>query len=192
MRQPEHVVAAAKEHVAAARDGVGKDVRELFGQQDLSNAEVMVEPGLRRPADVQGAVDVGLAPVHEFDELGPVVDRLKVHALDRSARDDHAVELLIADVCEGLVEALKMALGGVAAHVRAHVNELQRRVAQKARKLRLGRDLVGHQIDEHDAQRTDVLSAGALLAHDEDVFLPEHLGGGQGIGDLNGHAALPD
>ncbi len=47
---------------------------------------------------------------------------------------------------------------------------LQRGVAEQAQQLGLGGDLGGHQVEDGDAQRADILVAGALLAHDEDIF----------------------
>jgi hypothetical protein len=36
-------------------------------------------------------------------------------------------------------------------------------------------------------KRADVLRDGALLRHDENVFLRERLAGGQTVGNFNGH-----
>ncbi len=78
-------------------------------------------------------------------------------------------------------------LGLVAGGVEQGHLHLQRGVAEQAQELGLGGDLGGHQVQDGDAQRTDILVAGAFLAHDEDVFAFEGAAGGQGFGDSDGH-----
>ena len=51
--------------------------------------------------------------------------------------------------------------------------DLKRRVAQKAGKLGLGRDLRRHQVQNQYFQRSDILSERTGLGHHEDVFLGE-------------------
>ena len=46
-----------------------KDAEELFVQQPLLNAVVVVQARLRAPADVHRAMDVAQAPVHHLTQL---------------------------------------------------------------------------------------------------------------------------
>jgi hypothetical protein len=67
--------------------------------------------------------------------------------------------------------------------------DLQRRRAQQARQLRLRADLVGHQVEQPDAQRPDILPDGVGLAHHVDAFGLERGSGGQVVRDLDRHVA---
>ena len=51
-----------------------------------------------------------------------------------------------------------------------HVH-LQRRVGQQPGDLGLGGDLGGHQVQDQDLQRADMLGRCPLPVHDKDVFL---------------------
>ena len=68
--------------------------------------------------------------------------------------------------------------------------DLQGRVAQQAQQLCLGGDLGGHEVDDHDVQRTDVLADGAFVGHDKDVFTFQSAACGQVGGNLDGHGFL--
>ena len=140
-------------------------------------------------------MDVGLAPLHDLAQLRPVVHRLKLHQLHRRAGDDHAVEFAILQVIKGLVEGQKMLLGHILGLVGGHHHQLQMhlqgRVAKKTAQLGLGDDLGGHQVQQDDLQRTDLLGLRPGLGHDKDVFLFQGLRGGEVIGDLNGHKRPP-
>ena len=49
-----------------------------------------------------------LAPFHDLDQFGPVIDFLKVEFLDGSSGDYHAVEILFGNLGESLVELKEM------------------------------------------------------------------------------------
>ena len=66
---------------------------------------------------------------------------------------------------------------------------LQRRVGELAHDLRLGGDLGGHQVQDQDLQRADVLGKGALTMHDEDIFVVEGIVSRQGLGDDQRHSS---
>ena len=65
--------------------------------------------------------------------------------------------------------------------------DLQGGVGQLAQDLCLGDDLGGHQIENQQIQRADILVQGPVLGHDENVFPLQHAGGGQGVWDADGH-----
>ena len=65
VRHHEHVVKAAEENRALILHAMGEYAEHLLGQRLLLNAEMMIERRLRAPADVERAVDVRLAPVHD-------------------------------------------------------------------------------------------------------------------------------
>ena len=68
--------------------------------------------------------------------------------------------------------------------------DLEGGVGQLAQDLGLGDNLGGHQVEDQNVQRTDVLVQGPVLGHDEDVFSLQHRTGRQGIGNLDGHGTI--
>ena len=69
-----------------------------------------------------------------------------------------------------------------------HVH-LQRGICQQTGDLGLGGDLGGHQVQDQDLQRADVLGKGALTMHDEDIFVVEGIVSRQGLGDDQRHSS---
>ena len=90
-----------------------KDAEHLFRKMHLANAEMIVQPGQRTPAQMNGGVDVLLAVIHDGAQLVPVIHILVVQVLDGRAGDDHAVKTLVLHLVEGLVEGLHVLLGRV-------------------------------------------------------------------------------
>ena len=80
------------------------DAEDLLLRPMLRDAVVIVEPRLRAPADVERREGVLLAPLHDLRDLVPVGDLLKGILLDRRARDDEAVVLLMAHLGKRPVE----------------------------------------------------------------------------------------
>ena len=78
-------------------------------------------------------------------------------------------------------------LGLVVADAHQRQFHLQRRGADQARELRLGADLVRHQIEKPDLQRTDVLAQRRPLVHHGHALADEYLVGGELIGNLDRH-----
>ena len=72
-----------------------------------------------------------------------------------------------------------MALGGVLRDMRFHAQQgdidLQSRIAQQAQELQLSLQLFRHDVEDKDAERTDVLMCGAVARHHEDPFVQERL-----------------
>ena len=187
----EHLVKAADQRVRRPGDPVGEDAEHLGGQQLLAHPIVVVQPRLRPPADVEGGVDVGLGVVHDLAQLVPVVHLLEGDGLHRRASDDHAVETAVPHLVEGLVKGFEVGGGDVGGRVAGRLQQghvhLQRAVGQQPGDLRLGGDLGGHQVEDGDLQRPDVLGQGPLPVHDEDVLRIQRIVGGQGLGDDEGH-----
>ena len=154
----------------------------------LWNAIVVVKPGLRAPADMQGGVNVRFRPFHDFNEFIPVLDFLERHQLDRRAGDDEAVVLLIADVVEGFVEGQKMIFRRIFGVVGLGLDEvdldLDGRVGQTAQNLRLGHDFQWHQVKNGNAKRTNALRGRAVFGHDENVFALKNGTRRQAIGNF--------
>ena len=78
-------------------------------------------------------------------------------------------------------------LGGVAPGLKELDIDLERRIRQLAQQLGLGDDLGGHQVEDEQVQGADVLMQGAALRHDEDILALQHAGGGERVGNSDGH-----
>ena len=188
---PEVVVKPPEQGGAPADDGVLVYAGQLAGKGALIDAVVAVKPRLGAPADVEGGVDVGAGPVHNLAQLVPIVHLLKLQVLHRRAGDNHAVELLVPHLVKGGVEGLQMGdvgvLGGVAPGLEQLDVDLEGGVGQLAQQLGLGDDFGGHQVEDEQVQGADVLVQGAALRHDKDILALQHAGGGEGVGNPNGH-----
>ena len=89
---------------------MGEDAEHFFGQGVLLDAVVVKKPRLGAPADVQGGVDVLLAPLHDLAQLVPVFHVAEVQVFDRCAGDNHAVIGAVFDLVEGAIEGAQMIL----------------------------------------------------------------------------------
>ena len=179
----ELVVKAAEENEVGVFHRVQKHAEQLFRQRPLGNAVVIVKPRLSAPADVEGGVNVGLAPLHDLAQLGPVVHLFKGQILHRRAGDDQSVKGSVLHLLKGLVKSQHVLLRGVFGHVPRRGNQLQldlkRGVAQNPGQLRLCVRLGGHQVQQEDLQGPDILGHGAGLGHNEDIFAGQRTGGRQ-------------
>ena len=64
---------------------------------------------------------------------------------------------------------------------------LQGGIAQQAAQLRFRNDFRGHQVQQNDFQRADILPTGAVLGHDEYILLLQRLGCRQIVGNPDRH-----
>ena len=78
-------------------------------------------------------------------------------------------------------------LGDVAEGVEQLHLYLKRGVGQLPQQLSLSHDLRGHQVQNQQLQRTDILMHGPVLCHDKDIFALQSGGGGQRVGNLDWH-----
>jgi hypothetical protein len=67
---------------------------------------------------------------------------------------------------------------------------LKRRRADQARELCFGRDLVGHQVQEPNMERADILPHRVGFLHDHHAFVFENPAGGEIVVNLDGHWRL--
>ena len=169
------VVARDRDHRAVGKtaqprrtgidDVVAEDAEGLFRHAVAARAVEMVQRRLRAPADEHRPMHVGLRPIHDVEHFRPVPHLLEGQVGDWRAGDDEAVELVPAHLVPGLVEGGQIVLGRVPGLVvgDAHQRQvdLQRRAANQAAELGFGAFLVGHQVQQADLQRTDVLPGGA-------------------------------
>lgn len=133
-------------------------------------------------------------PFHNFAKLVPVFHLLKREGFHRRARNDHTVEIARTHIFKGLIECEHMLLGGVAGNMGARVHQfdlyLQRRIAQQAGKLCFRVDLSGHQVQDQQLERPDILRDGTRFGHHENVFFRERFNRRQLVWDFYGHTRL--
>ena len=182
VRHVVHLVEAVGEEVVLVAEPLREDAEELARQVLLGDAIEVVEASERAPAQVHRREDVLLGPVDDLAELLPVVHVLKGHLLHGRTGDDEAVIVLVAEAVEGVVELHQMVLRDVRGRVGRDAHEvaahLQRRLGDEAQELRLGLDLGGHEVEDDDPKRADLLGGSDLLLEGEDSLgVQDPLGG---------------
>ena len=126
------------------------NAEQLFAEQALAHAVIMIQRGLRAPADKDRAGNVFPCEFEYFLEFGPVFHLLEIDGFHGCARNDHAVEFPPLYLAERFVKAVEVFERGVFSRVRFRTDErnvdLQRRIGQKPHELRFRNDLGRHQI----------------------------------------------
>ena len=144
----EHIVKAAKQGGTGLEHPVLVHTEELPGQGALLDAMMKVQPRLGAPADVEGGVDVGAAPRHNFAQLRPVVHLVELQIFHWSAGDDHSVEVTVPYLVKGGIKGGQVVLVGVLGLVAGRAQQfhldLYRRIGQLAQDLSFRHDLSGH------------------------------------------------
>ena len=107
---------------------------------------------------VNGARHVFVGEIENLFQLFPIKNFFERQRFHGRARDDHAVEMFVSDVVEFFVKAVEMCRGGIFTLIGIGVQErdvdLQRRIGQKAHKLRFRFHFRGHEIQNSDFKRT--------------------------------------
>src|SRR5258706_7710116 len=170
-----------------------KDPKGLGGQILLGHAMKMENRRLRRPADGEAPMDMGLRPIEDAAQLVPIGYVLEGQALDGRRGDDETLEALGTDFLPGTVKGSHMVRRRIARDVTGDPNErqfdLKRRRTHEPCDLRLGGDLVGHQVQQRDAQRPDVLARCITFPHDHQALRFERAASGQFVGNLDRHSS---
>ena len=162
-----------------------EDAEHLFVQFIFGNAVVMVKPSLRRPANIKGRGDMRPRPVENLRNFIPVVHLFVFQMFHRRPCDNHSIKLFILHQLKVPVKGFHVFNGGILVCVAFHLHEsdfnLQRRIGKQANQVCFSRDFQRHQVQNDNAQRTDVLRGSPRIVYDEDVFLFQQLNGGKFI-----------
>ena len=138
---------------------------------------MVVEASLRRPTNVECTGDIGLHPLEDFGNFLPIRHFLVVELLNGRASDDHSVELLFLEDVEVLVEHHHVLDGRIFRRVTLEFHEihlqLQRRIGKQPHQVGFRGDFKRHEVENYDAQRTDILRMGPGIVHHEDILLLE-------------------
>ena len=132
MRDPKFIVKTAEQDRPLMHDLVAEDAEHFLIQQHFPYAVMMIQSRLRTPTDMQCAVDMGTAPIHDLAEFLPVFHLFELHLFDRRAGDDHPVVIFVFYFIKGLIETDHMLLSRMLRHPldgqKLHI-DLQRRIA---------------------------------------------------------------
>ena len=125
-------------------------------------------------------MDIGLAPFHDLAQFRPIIHLLKFHQFHRRTGDDHAVKLPVLQFIEGLIECQQMLLRNILGLMGGHMHQfkmdLQGCITQQTGKLGLCGNLGRHQVQQHDLQRTDILTGGSAFRHNKNILLLQRSG----------------
>jgi len=114
------------------------------------DAVMIIQTCLCAPADMEGAVDMGFAPFHDFHQLVPIFHLFKFHLFDGRACDNQTIPILLLYLVEGFIEGKQMILRCVFGFVASGMNQLQLNlqggIAQETGKLCFGIDFCRHEV----------------------------------------------
>ena len=137
---------------------------------------------------------MGARPVENRLELVPVIDLVERQVLDRGSGDDETVIVVVAEGIQRLIELDQVIVTDMGRFVGGCLHEvdfdLQRRFGDQAQQLRLGFDLLGHQIQDHQFERSHTLALRLGLLQGEDAFRVEDGTRGQAAWDLDRHVLI--
>ena len=108
VRRSERVVEPAHQRRRRLHHFVVEHAEQLVLQLVLGDAVMVVDAGLRAPADVEGAVHMSLAPFHYFAEFFPVFHFFEGKKFYRSAGYNETVEVAVLYFIESLVKGEEM------------------------------------------------------------------------------------
>ena len=193
MRLQADLVETVGEEAVFVLQILGEHSEELLRQQLLAHAVPIVERAHRAPAQVHGGEDVGGCPVENLLELVPVVDLLEIEVFDGRSRHHKTVVIVVFERVERLVELHQM----VGAHVRGLVGgglhevdlDLQRALGDQTQQLRFGLDLLRHEVQDHQLERTHALALRFGLFKREDALGVENVSGRKAAGNLDRHVS---
>ena len=154
---------------------MGENAEHLLCQGIFGYAEVVVQTRLCRPADMQGGEHMGLGPLHNLTDLVPVIHLFIRQMLHRRPGDNHPVIMFVLDLPEGGVEGFQVRQGSILGNMGRHMHQLnihlQGGITEQPENLGFRLNLLGHNIENQDLQRTDVLLLCPVMGHDEDILI---------------------
>ena len=98
------IVEPTEQHTVLIGQRMLVHTRQLLRQTVLLNSIMVVQAGLCPPADMEGAVNMALAPLHDFTQFIPVFHLFKLQQFHRCTGNDEAIVELVLNLIKGLVE----------------------------------------------------------------------------------------
>ena len=121
----------------------------------------------------------------------PVMDVLKVDKAQGGPGDDQSIVTMVPDLIEGFVKGLEVfdgcILGGMVFWMYQVNLDLQGCIGKQSQQMGFCGMLDRHNVQDHNALGPDILVDGTAMVHDEDILLPENIGGGQVVWYINRH-----
>ena len=146
----------------------------LLGHRIFRNPIMIVQAGLRPPADMKGRINMSLAPLHDFGHFIPVSHFFKRHIFHRSPGDNHTIVFLVAHLIKRSIKLRQIIHRRMARRIGFRINkihfDLKRAVSQQAQQLRFRDILDRHQVQNQNLQRTDILTVRPVSIHHKDVL----------------------
>ena len=147
---------------------------------------MVIESCLGCPADIHGGGDVGTCPLEDGGNLLPVGHFLKGIVLYGCTGDNHTIKLLMFHLLEIAVEhhhvLYRSVLGRMALELHKTDVQLQWGVREHTHEIGLSSYLQGHEVEDSDAQRTDILCGGTGIVHHKDILFLQQLYRWQQVG----------
>ena len=185
VRHIEHIIESTEDGQRGHERMLWEDTEHLLRQWVFGYPIMIIKSRLGSPANIECAGDMGACPTEDAAYLLPVSDLLIIEMLHRSTRDDHSVELLIGHLLKVPIECPHVLHGGVLAGMSLDLHEvdvqLEWGVGEETDEVCLGGNLQRHQIEYHDAKRSDVLTTGPFVPKHENILVLEELYSGQFI-----------
>ena len=140
MRHIEHIIKSTENGMQRLQGTMFKDTEHLLIQCILRHSIMMIEPCLRRPADVERRGDMRTRPVEDFSNLIPISHLLKIHLLYRSTGDNHAIVLFTAHLVEIRIKCFhvfyRSVLGSMAFYLHERDFHLKRSIGKQTHQVR--------------------------------------------------------
>ena len=187
----EDFIEASEEGVIGFEILMLENTEHFCGEGVFRDTVMEMKRRLSRPADMEGGIDVGFGPAHDFTEFVPVIHVTEFEVFDGCAGDDKAVELFVLDFLVGTVERFHMLGADVGGNVGCDAEEgqldLEGGIGEKTDDLVFGGDLRRHEVENGNFQGTDILRGGAEFVHNEDILGLKDLRSGKSGGDFDRH-----
>ena len=103
-----HIVKPTENGIQRLQGAMFEYAEHFRVQRILGHTVMVVESGLRRPADIKRGRNVRTRPIEYFGYLVPVGHFLKVHLLHRGSGNNHTVVLLVTHLVEIRIESFHM------------------------------------------------------------------------------------
>ena len=95
VRNHEGIIKAPEQNRPLVVSLMGIDTKELLRQRLFVDTIVIIKTRLSTPTDMEGGMDIGLAPLHDLAKLLPIIHIFKGHLLHRRTGNNHAIEFPI-------------------------------------------------------------------------------------------------
>ena len=148
-------------------------------QRILGYSVVMIKSGLCSPAYIKGGRDMRTRPIEYFHYFIPIGHFFEIQLFYRGTGDNHTVVLLTTHFFKVSIECPHVFYRRILRCMTLDFHErdfhLKRCIGEQTHKIRLCGNLQRHQVQDNDAQRTDVLLRGAGVVKDKYILFFQQL-----------------